>query len=152
MFVVFIVFFFFKQKTAYEMRISDWSSDVCSSDLRVDPLGQALAVVEPVDADHDRAVARAAGEAVVRTLRGRGSAQRHEFAMVDADRKGVRGGGAAADPNGAAVLVDLGVQFLAAIMEEAFEPFDRLEADHVIVEHRLDQSLVKGKRDEIGRT
>src|SRR3546814_6061604 len=30
---VYIVFFFFKQKTAYEMRISDWSSDVCSSDL-----------------------------------------------------------------------------------------------------------------------
>src|SRR3546814_4229704 len=33
---IFIVlcFFFFKQKTAYEMRISDWSSDVCSSDLQ----------------------------------------------------------------------------------------------------------------------
>src|SRR3546814_14963323 len=30
---VFSFFFFFKQKTAYEMRISDWSSDVCSSDL-----------------------------------------------------------------------------------------------------------------------
>src|SRR3546814_2123945 len=29
----YLVFFFFKQKTAYEMRISDWSSDVCSSDL-----------------------------------------------------------------------------------------------------------------------
>src|SRR3546814_3502613 len=28
------LFFFFKQKTAYEMRISDWSSDVCSSDLQ----------------------------------------------------------------------------------------------------------------------
>src|SRR3546814_8123908 len=28
-----LAFFFFKQKTAYEMRISDWSSDVCSSDL-----------------------------------------------------------------------------------------------------------------------
>src|SRR3546814_1932962 len=28
-----VFFFFFKQKTAYEMRISDWSSDVCSSDL-----------------------------------------------------------------------------------------------------------------------
>src|SRR3546814_10382390 len=28
-------FFFFKQKTAYEMRISDWSSDVCSSDLEI---------------------------------------------------------------------------------------------------------------------
>src|SRR3546814_9188029 len=35
MFVVYSLFclFFFKQKTAYEMRISDWSSDVCSSDL-----------------------------------------------------------------------------------------------------------------------
>src|SRR3546814_2625330 len=30
-------FFFFKQKTAYEMRISDWSSDVCSSDLSTPP-------------------------------------------------------------------------------------------------------------------
>src|SRR3546814_2832710 len=30
-------FFFFKQKTAYEMRISDWSSDVCSSDLLAPP-------------------------------------------------------------------------------------------------------------------
>src|SRR3546814_3400370 len=29
----YVHFFFFKQKTAYEMRISDWSSDVCSSDL-----------------------------------------------------------------------------------------------------------------------
>src|SRR3546814_3687477 len=31
------MFFFFKQKTAYEMRISDWSSDVCSSDLLQNP-------------------------------------------------------------------------------------------------------------------
>src|SRR3546814_12393962 len=34
-FVVVVLFFFFKQKTAYEMRISDWSSDVCSSDLAI---------------------------------------------------------------------------------------------------------------------
>src|SRR3546814_2432873 len=32
-----VFFFFFKQKTAYEMRISDWSSDVCSSDLLIVP-------------------------------------------------------------------------------------------------------------------
>src|SRR3546814_2927254 len=31
--MMYFLFFFFKQKTAYEMRISDWSSDVCSSDL-----------------------------------------------------------------------------------------------------------------------
>src|SRR3546814_7980229 len=43
--IVCIVFFFFKQKTAYEMRISDWSSDVCSSDLTTvyAPGGDALA-------------------------------------------------------------------------------------------------------------
>src|SRR3546814_8626030 len=35
-------FFFFKQKTAYEMRISDWSSDVCSSDL----LGAGLELID----------------------------------------------------------------------------------------------------------
>src|SRR3546814_6101129 len=33
LFFYFLFVFFFKQKTAYEMRISDWSSDVCSSDL-----------------------------------------------------------------------------------------------------------------------
>src|SRR3546814_2622204 len=38
------MFFFFKQKTAYEMRISDWSSDVCSSDLHGDQ-GRAQAAV-----------------------------------------------------------------------------------------------------------
>src|SRR3546814_10800690 len=33
-----MLFFFFKQKTAYERRISDWGSDVCSSDLNTDPM------------------------------------------------------------------------------------------------------------------
>src|SRR3546814_5326473 len=41
-FCVYDVFFFFKQKTAYEMRISDWSSDVCSSDLFADALASLL--------------------------------------------------------------------------------------------------------------
>src|SRR3546814_3496645 len=48
------IIFFFKQKTAYEMRISDWSSDVCSSDLRIDHLrhrGGFLAD-RRIDADH----------------------------------------------------------------------------------------------------
>src|SRR3546814_9278233 len=40
--IVLVCIFFFKQKTAYEMRISDWSSDVCSSDLLI--LGTALAL------------------------------------------------------------------------------------------------------------
>src|SRR3546814_7526432 len=61
-FVVFIscvcyVFFFFKQKTAYEMRISDWSSDVCSSDLARDQPGIALlaALFRTADGRHQKA-------------------------------------------------------------------------------------------------
>src|SRR3546814_16123004 len=47
--------FFFKQKTAYEMRISDWSSDVCSSDLIANgPPGIAAAVAEADRAEVDR--------------------------------------------------------------------------------------------------
>src|SRR3546814_5568911 len=43
--VIRYIVFFFKQKTAYEMRISDWSSDVCSSDLvDVDAIGAAQLV------------------------------------------------------------------------------------------------------------
>src|SRR3546814_1345534 len=43
-------FFFFKQKTAYEMRISDWSSDVCSSDLL-----HLVALIGQFEADADAA-------------------------------------------------------------------------------------------------
>src|SRR3546814_4942112 len=47
-----VFFFFFKQKTAYEMRISDWSSDVCSSDLK----GRFIYYVGPVDPVGDEVV------------------------------------------------------------------------------------------------
>src|SRR3546814_3539915 len=74
-----MLFFFFKQKTAYEMRISDWSSDVCSSDLGAQQqpkhahvaqplvaLHQRLAVAADVGVRHRvRAAARAVFEAVV---------------------------------------------------------------------------------------
>src|SRR3546814_14745876 len=44
--------FFFKQKTAYEMRISDWSSDVCSSDLRLSARPFVAAPIYPVQSMH----------------------------------------------------------------------------------------------------
>src|SRR3546814_9870890 len=50
-YIICFVFFFFKQKTAYELRISDWSSDVCSSDL-IDYMGfvrQALLLEKQSD-------------------------------------------------------------------------------------------------------
>src|SRR3546814_9552907 len=47
------MFFFFKQKTAYEMRISDWSSDVCSSDLALAVLGLLAGCAETELAVHN---------------------------------------------------------------------------------------------------
>src|SRR3546814_16008784 len=80
-FVVFckfsILFFFFKQKTAYEMRISDWSSDVCSSDLRSMPLMAAAAddLLARLDAadrskpvDIDPMMTHVAADIIFRTL------------------------------------------------------------------------------------
>src|SRR3546814_2929969 len=59
LFYVFLaLFFFFKQKTAYEMRISDWSSDVCSSDLvaeaaeRIDGRGLGLRALHQFEQPH----------------------------------------------------------------------------------------------------
>src|SRR3546814_10703219 len=54
-----MLFFFFKQKTAYDMRMSDWSSDVCSSDLPPPPL--ARCAHDPFQRPIDR-LGRAAGE------------------------------------------------------------------------------------------
>src|SRR3546814_9139653 len=88
-----VVFFFFKQKTAYEMRISDWSSDVCSSDLTDVPVhieigdhakfdeltfdevsgqGDALRLVE-LARDRKRSEERRVGKECVSTCRSRWS-------------------------------------------------------------------------------
>src|SRR3546814_17010790 len=56
-----IFFFFFKQKTADEMRISDWSSDVCSSDLNIDHIRAHRRLI----ADHRGTLTREALSRVV---------------------------------------------------------------------------------------
>src|SRR3546814_11548476 len=64
----FLFFFFFKQKTAYEMRISDWSSDVCSSDLIVRPAQQARrrsANLHMIAPDGDEVVHRIEGRDLI---------------------------------------------------------------------------------------
>src|SRR3546814_5223814 len=48
-----LLFFFFKQKTAYEMRISDWSSDVCSSDLVTLGIGGTLSQLDDPARNHE---------------------------------------------------------------------------------------------------
>src|SRR3546814_12912302 len=56
------IFFFFKQKTAYEMRISDWSSDVCSSDLLVHAFATVLRfTASSFDATKEEAMVETSG-------------------------------------------------------------------------------------------
>src|SRR3546814_1840304 len=57
---VMCMFFFFKQKTAYEMRISDWSSDVCSSDLGGDS-GAGISSPAPTHSEKDSSLLRGGG-------------------------------------------------------------------------------------------
>src|SRR3546814_5603428 len=79
------VVFFFNQKTAYEMRISDWSSDVCSSDLG--PAGQS----------DDKGVHEEQGlrrEATRRVASWRGARQPRAFARI----RGISSRGNAMDP------------------------------------------------------
>src|SRR3546814_9452507 len=80
-----VVSFFCKQKTAYEMRISDWSSDVCSSDLRQCHGGRGRGGVLPgarrgqgrlrgaqsLRGDHGRSEERRVGQECVSTCRSR---------------------------------------------------------------------------------
>src|SRR3546814_4727238 len=63
--IVLLVFvFFFKQKTAYEMRISDWSSDVCSSDL-LGAVGDDCAEIGQAGVGFEHGLGDACGAAVV---------------------------------------------------------------------------------------
>src|SRR3546814_10315098 len=93
-----LILFFFKQKTAYELRISDWSSDVCSSDLRpvmAELLLQARMAVIPIGARlHDR---KLVGEGRARLDAGEGNPghavhlERHEQPVpVDRGRAACR--------------------------------------------------------------
>src|SRR3546814_7253119 len=84
-----IVFFFFKQKTAYELRISDWSSDVCSSDLLDErtECGRRLhnAVIDATDVR----LLRHRGNTLARLLatNARHTRDRDQAAVIDADAR-----------------------------------------------------------------
>src|SRR3546814_14889146 len=83
--------FFFKQKTAYEMRISDWSSDVCSSDLvvRVGDLADPNAHVVTLAHEIDQAVGEIERQLEVRIAREKRRRVRGDMASAERDRKSV---------------------------------------------------------------
>src|SRR3546814_10173307 len=84
-FLLFLFVFFFKQKTADEVRISDWSSDVCSSDLRFTCLPR---IVRPQDA-LDRQWPAPAGGEPLHVLPRQGSVELAVHIIVQRDRKSV---------------------------------------------------------------
>src|SRR3546814_20542665 len=108
------LFFFFKQKTAYEMRISDWSSDVCSSDLgmrAVKDFGQFSNLVPRPTLPHSiprmpsRILALSASSAAISAMISSGSrsgASSALFGFFTEDRKSVVSG------KSVSVRVDLG--------------------------------------------
>src|SRR3546814_11051048 len=85
--VVCVFVFFFKQKTAYEMRISDWSSDVCSSDLRLSggvggPVGLIAHMIGLEEAEKVRC-GRQIGPLEHRAVRHKGAAGMRFFPFGD---------------------------------------------------------------------
>src|SRR3546814_6029369 len=124
--------FFFKQKTAYEMRISDWSSDVCSSDL-----GDLAVDIPPCRVQHEP-LDRANGELGFEPLGLR-------FGRVDERCR--RGAGAVAHGNGGLQvlvghIIDREVQSDAAIPELGFDA--DLVAVRIFGQH-LVQSWTRGR-------
>src|SRR3546814_6680708 len=100
-----LLFFFFQQKTAYEVRISDWSSDVCSSDLDEElPLGHqedalpvrlhglALRRGQPAEAAalHDRRLGRIAEVMQVRAVEAGQALHRDENGRAACWERGVQ--------------------------------------------------------------
>src|SRR3546814_9394246 len=96
------LFFFFKQKTAYEMRISDWSSDVCSSDLidhargRIAAEQRALRAAQHLDAFEveEFGLEQAGREqrVAIEVDRGRAVAGRADAQVADATDREARAG------------------------------------------------------------
>src|SRR3546814_10503626 len=84
-FVDLFIFFFFKQKTAYDMRISDWSSDVCSSDLL--DVGDLLVRDQDVGVLENRLHALGVGHEVGRDV---ALVEPHTLGQLEVDPEGVR--------------------------------------------------------------
>src|SRR3546814_1355319 len=107
------IFFFFKQKTAYEMRISDWSSDVCSSDLVTELYADQMelrALVSAADAGKAfdlRCDVREAMMAFITSEMPEAMVRRRGDLRISADRSQSANGGSAAPPEHAFTVTDL---------------------------------------------
>src|SRR3546814_11714837 len=122
--------------TAYEMRISDWSSDVCSSDLVVYPRGVRLVFLHPVRySETANDAAKLAGAILIRLL-GTGRVADGALARLHA-----------ASPNRSAGRVPSGVRATTCQDSEQFANTSALPSPHAIRSERKRE--VKGKQGSI---
>src|SRR3546814_174471 len=128
------VLFFFKQKTAYEVRISDWSSDVCSSDLQtahgLDRLQCLVALTNPATEDHHLLELR-----LHRTV----DTQVGEVARQPSDQLGVEHVGRHDEDQHAAVLQ----QRQRTLIEQLFQPRTALALIADVAVHVLAQVAIR---------
>src|SRR3546814_5443329 len=137
-------FFFFKQKTAYEMRISDWSSDVCSSDLPAS--ARRLRPAPPPRRSPSGAPAARAAHApaaVRRPRRGTAWARRRRSGRRDR-RRGLRPRACRGiDPGSLAVLrfrvVPAGRRYRPAVLDHAVERLARFDHAQLAARALLDR-------------
>src|SRR3546814_2671830 len=138
-----LLFFFFKQKTAYEMRISDWSSDVCSSDLQADRRDARLVVERDLVDTVDDAGAAQHGVLAARHRRGAGMA----FGAGDGDLEPAHALDALHDADGALI----GLEDRALLDMRLEKRLERPAADRHVAEIADPlQLLADGLAVEIG--
>src|SRR3546814_3359684 len=82
------IFFFFKQKTAYEMRISDWSSDVCSSDLAAGASARQSSEPYRITVDGDRTRPAFSNDEILATTRRATSVENDPSTYLDGEEMG----------------------------------------------------------------
>src|SRR3546814_5869508 len=104
-----MIFFFFKQKTAYELRISDWSSDACSSDLDVLHRAEAKARKADVEIEWRQGFASDAATLGVRFDKTVTSLVFHQVPIAG-KRSGVAAMAAALQPGGELHIADYAAQ------------------------------------------
>src|SRR3546814_2560823 len=111
-----LMFFLFKQKTAYEMRISDWSSDVCSSDLVISASAairatRALAKYDKVQRESETPTMATSSDGACRCSRP-ARAARNDLGslseLADLDTPGLRDRKSVVSGKSVSVSVDLG--------------------------------------------
>src|SRR3546814_20513183 len=148
-----MLFCFFKQKTAYEMRISDWSSDVCSSDLNAP--GETRVVEREATRDHSERMLSHFGAAIRRREIDDGGHRAQEIVLTGQPELVGRAVQVPADPSSAAFPLDAALLMPGSTLRLPADgmnpqriglitPLQEIVRDHPQVNNRKEECVGKG--------